>query len=80
MPAAPIFFSISTRRFLLLSAKLSVFSWINPKKVSFLTRGGSYWDSSTKIIWNLIQGHSEDNYEFSSAEKRALNTHRHWTV
>ena len=26
------------------------------------------------IIWNLIQEHSEDNYKFSSAEKRALNT------
>ena len=29
------------------------------------------------IIWNLIQENSEDNYEFSSAEKRALNTHTH---
>ena len=28
-----------------------------------------------KIIWNLIQENSEDNYEFLSAEKRALNTH-----
>ena len=27
-----------------------------------------------KIIWNLIQENSEDNYEFSSAEKRALDT------
>ena len=26
-----------------------------------------------KIIWNLIQENSEDNYVFSSAEKRALN-------
>ena len=25
-----------------------------------------------KIIWNLIQENSEDNYEFSSAEKHAL--------
>ena len=25
-----------------------------------------------KIIWNLIQENSKDNYEFSSAEKRAL--------
>ena len=33
-----------------------------------------------KIIWNLIQENSEDNYEFSSAEKHALNTHRYWTV
>ena len=33
-----------------------------------------------KIIWNLIQENSEDNYEFSSAEKRVLNTNRHWTV
>ena len=28
-----------------------------------------------KIIWNLIEENSEDNYEFSSAEKRVLNTH-----
>ena len=28
-----------------------------------------------KIIWNLIRENSEDNYEFSSAEKRALNKH-----
>ena len=27
-----------------------------------------------KIIWNLIQENSEDNYEFSSAEKRSLDT------
>ena len=27
-----------------------------------------------KIIWNLIQENVEDNYEFSSAEKHALNT------
>ena len=33
-----------------------------------------------KIIWNLIQKNSEDNYEFSSAEKRVLNTHTHWTL
>ena len=33
-----------------------------------------------KIIWNFIQENSEDNNEFSSAEKRALNTHRHWPV
>ena len=35
-----------------------------------------------KIIWNLIQENSEDNYEFLSAEKRALNTHTHthWTL
>ena len=26
-----------------------------------------------KIIWNLIQEYSEDNYKFSSAEKRDLN-------
>ena len=26
-----------------------------------------------KTIWNFIQEHSEDNYKFSSAEKRALN-------
>ena len=26
-----------------------------------------------KIIWNLIQEHLEDNCNFSSAEKRALN-------
>ena len=30
-----------------------------------------------KIIWNLIQENSDDNFEFSSAEKRALNTHTH---
>ena len=30
-----------------------------------------------KIIWNLIQENSEDNFEFSSAEKRAFNTHTH---
>lgn len=28
-----------------------------------------------KIIWTLIQENSENNYEFSSAEKRALTTH-----
>ena len=28
-----------------------------------------------EIVWNLTQTNSEDNYEFSSAEKRALNTH-----
>ena len=28
-----------------------------------------------KIIWNLIQENSEDNYVFSSAEKHSLNTH-----
>ena len=28
------------------------------------------------IIWNSIQEHSEDNYKFSSAEKRALNPSR----
>ena len=33
-----------------------------------------------KIIGNLIQESSEDNYEFSSAEKRVLNTHTHWTL
>ena len=33
-----------------------------------------------KIIWNLIQENSEDNYEFSSAEKRALNTRTLWTI
>ena len=27
-----------------------------------------------KIIWNLIQKNSEDNYEFLSAEKHDLNT------
>ena len=26
-----------------------------------------------EIIWNLIQEHSEDNYKFTSAEKRAIN-------
>ena len=26
-----------------------------------------------KIIWNLIQEHSQDNYKFSRAEKRAPN-------
>ena len=26
-----------------------------------------------KVIWNLIQDHSEDNYKFSRAEKRAPN-------
>ena len=33
-----------------------------------------------KIIWNLIQENSEDNYEFSSAKKRVLNTHTNWTL
>ena len=33
-----------------------------------------------KVIWNLIQQNSEDNYEFSSAEKRALNTNTHRTL
>ena len=33
-----------------------------------------------KIIWNLIQQNSEDNYEFLSAEKHVLNTNRQWTV
>ena len=33
-----------------------------------------------KIISNLIEENSEDNYEFSSAEKRVLNTHTHWTL
>jgi len=33
LPAAPIFLSISTHRFLLLSAKLSAFSWRNGKKI-----------------------------------------------
>ena len=28
-----------------------------------------------EIIWNLTQKNSEDNYEFSSAEKHTLNTH-----
>ena len=28
-----------------------------------------------KIIWIFIQDNSEDSYEFSSAEQRALNTH-----
>ena len=28
-----------------------------------------------EITWNLIQENSEDNYEFSSAEKSTLNTH-----
>ena len=32
-----------------------------------------------KIICNLIQENSVDNYEFSSAEKRVLNKHRLWT-
>ena len=27
-----------------------------------------------KIHWNLSQENSEDNYEFSSAQKRALDT------
>ena len=27
-----------------------------------------------KIIWNMIQENPEDNYEFSSAEKHALDT------
>ena len=27
-----------------------------------------------KIIWNLIEENSEDNYKFSIAEKRVLNT------
>ena len=49
------------------------------KKNSSLTSGGSYWDSSLKIILNLIQEKSEDNYEFSSAEKHVLNTHTCWT-
>ena len=26
-----------------------------------------------EIIWKLIQEHSEDNYKFTSAEKRAIN-------
>ena len=30
-----------------------------------------------KIIWNLIQEHLEDNCNFSSAEKRALNPSEH---
>ena len=33
-----------------------------------------------KIVWNLIQENSEDNYDFSSAEKRALNTLTHRTL
>ena len=33
-----------------------------------------------KIIGNLIQESSEDNYEFSGAEKRVLNTDTHWTL
>ena len=35
-----------------------------------------------KIVWNLIQENSEDNYDFSltSAEKRALNTHTRRTL
>ena len=28
-----------------------------------------------KLIWNLIQTYSEDNYEFSRTEKRTLETH-----
>ena len=28
-----------------------------------------------KIIWNLIEENSEENYKFSNAEKRVLNTH-----
>ena len=34
-----------------------------------------------KIIWNLIQENSEDNYEFSaSAETYSAHTHTHWTL
>ena len=33
-----------------------------------------------KIIWNLIQENSENNYVFSSAEKRDLTTHTLDTV
>ena len=45
------------------------------EKNSSLTSGGSYWNLST---WNYLEfdrENSEDNYEFSGAEKRALNTH-----
>ena len=33
-----------------------------------------------KMIGKLIQESSENNCEFSSAEKRVLNTHTHWTL
>ena len=33
-----------------------------------------------KMIGKLIQESSEDNCEFSGAEKRVLNTHTHWTL
>ena len=46
--AAMIFFTVSTHRFSLLSAKLSAFSWRNGEKSSSFTSGGSYWNLSTK--------------------------------
>ena len=33
------------------------------------TTGGSYWDSSVEISWNLNQTNSGDNYETSNAER-----------
>ena len=30
-----------------------------------------------KIIWNLLQEHLENNFNFSSAEKRALSPSKH---
>ena len=61
--------------FLFLYAKLSVFLWRNGRKSNSLT-SGLYWDSSLEIIRILIQtiANSEDNYEFSSANK-PTNTH-----
>ena len=77
MPAVLIFLSISTHRLLFPSAELSVFSWRNGKKSSsFVVHTGTGW---IKITWNLIQESSEDNYGFSNAEKRTLNTNTHWT-
>ena len=61
--------------FLFLYAKLSVFLWRSGRKSNSLT-SGLYWDSSLEIIRVLIQtiANSEDNYEFSSANK-PTNTH-----